>query len=395
MKKIIYILILTCIPSYVLAQNAIDKILMSVSENNLELKSSEADIQGQTYSLKATNNLNDPNVDLDYTFGGKGIGNKWDITVTQAFDWPGLYSSRSKGNKARISALSYLHMMKRMEILLQAKQICIDIININKQIEMQQKVYDNIDNLYQLYQKGFEHGEINILDINKLKIERVNTNQVLTELFMQRKVVTESLKALNGNVPLNENVLSALKDYPSAEIKSLSYYSDPVSNEDPEINYGSKSVEADKIDIKNSKLGWFPSFSVGYKHSNETGISFDGFVVGVSIPLFSNRNKVKAAEAAYLSKSLMQQNLQVSKSTKINAQYSALLILNKQINDYEGALNDTHNFDLLYKALKGGQISLLEYLVESKYFLDAQKNLLSIEYSFNQQLAELEKYSLE
>lgn len=90
----------------------------------------------------------------------------------------------------------------------------------------------------------------------------------------------------------------------------------------------------------------------------------------------------------------MQQNLQVSKSTKINAQYSALLILNKQINDYEGALNDTHNFDLLYKALKGGQISLLEYLVESKYFLDAQKNLLSIEYSFNQQLAELEKYSL-
>lgn len=394
MKKIIYILVLACVPSFISAQNAIDKILASVSENNLELKASEADLQSQTYSIKSLNNLNDPNIDLDYTFGGKDIGNKWDITVTQDFDWPGLYASRSKGNKARISALSYLTMMKRMEILLQAKQVCIDLVNINKQIVLQQKVYENIDNLYQLYQKGYQHGEINILDINKLKIERINTNQVLTELLVQKKVVLESLKALNGNIPVDESVLSSLTDYPVAEIKSLSYYSEPISTVDPEINYGSKSVEADKIDIKSSKLGWFPSFSVGYKHSNETGISFDGFVVGVSIPLFSNRNKVKAAEAAYLSKSLMQQNLHISKSTKINAQYSSLLILDKQINDYNGALNDTQNFDLLYKALKGGQISLLEYLVESKYFLDAQKNLLSIEYSFNQQLAELEKYSL-
>lgn len=394
MKKIIYILILACIPVCVSAQNAIDKILASVSENNLELKASEMDMESQSYSLKALNNLNDPNVSFDYTFGGKNVGNKWDITVSQDFDWPGLYSSRSKGNKTRISALSYLHLMKRMEILLQAKQICIDIININKQIDMQQKVYNNIDSLYKLYQKGYEHGEISILDINKLKIERVNTNQILDELFAQRKVVSESLKALNGNVPVDENILSSLREYPVTQIRPLTYYLNPLSNEDPEINYGLKSVEADKIDVHNTKLGWFPSFSLGYKHSNETGVPFDGFVVGVSIPLFSNRNKVKAAEAAYISKSLMQQNLQVSKSTNINARYSMLLTLYKQISNYKEAMDNTQNFDLLHKALQGGQISLLEYLVESRYFLDALKTLLSIEYSFNQQLAELEKYSI-
>ena len=49
---------------------------------------------------------------------------------------------------------------------------------------------------------------------------------------------------------------------------------------------------------------------------------------------------------------------------------------------------------MLEKALSGGQISLLNYLLELRYFLEAQQTLLDLEFEYNSILAKLNKYSL-
>ena len=45
-------------------------------------------------------------------------------------------------------------------------------------------------------------------------------------------------------------------------------------------------------------------------------------------------------------------------------------------------------------ALTEGQISILDYLGEMAYFLEARQDYLDLQYRYNQALAELNKYTL-
>ncbi|MEG1915516.1 MAG: TolC family protein [Muribaculaceae bacterium] len=393
MKKYIISLIASTFVITGYANNSIDDIIGEVAINNLELKASEANTLSEGLSIKATNNLKDPTIDMEYLFGNKGLGNKLAIGVSQSFDWPGIYGVRSNLNKSRINALSYIYKMKRLEILLQAKHICIDIINVNKQIAVQNEIHENVTKLFNEYNKGFNHGEISILDINKLKIELLASTQKLNDYTTQLKVLTESLRAINGNVEITSSFTN-LSNYPLENLKSIDSYIQNIQVNDPEMNYYLTSIDANKAEIKASKMGWFPGISVGYKYSNELGDKFNGFTFGINIPLFSNRHKVNAAKAKYVADNYSKQNIVVSKEIKAKSEYNQLLSLNSQINAYKSILNGSDNIDALNKALNGGQITLLNYLMELRYFIEAKSKLLEMEYTFNQTLANIDRYSL-
>ena len=121
--KILALVIIFASYNSISADN-IGDILGNISSNNLELKSAEEELKVNSAEIKSNNNLGETDVDFEYLFGEKSLGNRWAIGVSQAFDWPGLYNARSKANKSQISALSYLLMQKKLDILFQAKEIC-------------------------------------------------------------------------------------------------------------------------------------------------------------------------------------------------------------------------------------------------------------------------------
>jgi outer membrane protein TolC len=57
-------------------------------------------------------------------------------------------------------------------------------------------------------------------------------------------------------------------------------------------------------------------------------------------------------------------------------------------------LESGNNEKMLQKALEGGQISLLDYLLELRYFLEAQQTLLDLEFEYNTLMTDLNKYQL-
>ena len=68
--------------------------------------------------------------------------------------------------------------------------------------------------------------------------------------------------------------------------------------------------------------------------------------------------------------------------------------LEEMIESYSSFVEDPANFEILKKALDLGQLTLLEYLTEVKYFLDANYSLLDMKYDYQTKLLELTKYSL-
>ena len=81
-------------------------------------------------------------------------------------------------------------------------------------------------------------------------------------------------------------------------------------------------------------------------------------------------------------------------NSAIKNDYAQAVYLRSQIYSYNSVLTDSSNIEMLEKALSGGQISLLNYLLELRYFLEAQQTLLDLEFEYNSILAKLNKYSL-
>ena len=59
---------------------------------------------------------------------------------------------------------------------------------------------------------------------------------------------------------------------------------------------------------------------------------------------------------------------------------------------YESALKNDNSVELLKKSLEGGQISLLDYLGEMDYYMQAERDYLDVQYRYHQTLANLNKY---
>lgn len=390
--------IITAIFALFLAQNisadTFKDILSEINSNNYELRSIESEYNAAAEDIKSTNYLGATNIDFEYHFGDKNVGNKYGFGISQSIDWPGLYYSRNKAINAQVSALEYVAQNKQLELLKSAQDICLEIVNLNKQIILKSKIEEDMSKIKALYIKGFEHGEISILDINKLKIELLNVKQAKNSLIRQRASLIENLKALNGEKSIENSRILSLSEYPKFEILPLQEYISTLESADPEYKYYSSMAEANKRNVSVAQRQWYPSFNIGYKHFNELGVKFNGIFAGISIPIFSNRNKVTSAKATQIANSFSEQTMIISKNAKISASYVQIQSLQEQIKGYKEALEDGSNIRVLKKALEGGQISLLEYLTELKYFIEAETNLLDLEFEYNSILADLNKYKL-
>ena len=270
MKHSIFLSIIACAASLsVAAQGSISDVVASVEQNNARLKAARARVSSDSIALRASNNLEDPRVAFEYNFGSKNVGDKWAIGVSQGFEWPSIYSERSRANNHRIDALSAAERAERADVILNTRLICLDLIYTNRQIEAQDLILKNVDELYNLYNKAFEHGEASIIDINKIKIERIAAVQALDELKSKRNSLKEQLAGLNGNKSIDGVNLDLLDDYPADELAAIDVYRNQYATNNPQAEYFTHIDNSTRSDVKVARMGWLPKLELGYKYTNE------------------------------------------------------------------------------------------------------------------------------
>ena len=393
MKHSIFLSIIACAASLsVAAQGSISDVVASVEQNNARLKAARARVSSDSIALRASNNLEDPRFAFEYNFGSKNVGDKWAIGVSQGFEWPSIYSERSRANNHRIDALSAAERAERADLILNTRLICLNLIYTNRRIDAQDLILKNVDELFSLYNKAFEHGEASIIDINKIKIERIATLQALNELKSQRNSLKEQLIGLNGNKPIEGVSLDALLDYPAEELAAIDAYRSLYATNNPQAEYFNYIDNSARSNMKVARMGWLPKLELGYKYTNELGDGFNGVTVGASIPLFSNKRKVAAAKAEAITNELNRTTYQSDVEALLKAEYAQAVALKSQIAQYGDVIADNSNFTMLRKALDGGQITLLNYLLELRYFLDAKNKYLDLEHSYHATIASLSRY---
>ena len=409
-------LILTLTVSLVLAfpsvgqdrSSAIDAILRQVETNNKQLQAQTQQTAALKAEYKTTNNLPDPTLsyahlwdsdDKDITVG--------ELVIAQSFDFPSLYVARARLNKFRGQSLDWQSVALRQDILLQAQQVCLDIIYLSRLQQLLDERLRNAEELADMYQRRLATGDAGSLETNKVNLELLNTR---TEARLNRTALSNKLKeltALNGSQSLVPGRPFAdgpaepsaanlgLTDYPAVPLpEDFAPLVDELLASDPALlSLQSERAAADK-QVSVSRQGWLPQLEVGYRRNTETRHPLNGVVVGFSFPLFQNQGKVKVARAQAQSLDFQQDNARLQASSTLWQLYDEATQLNKAIKEYTATFERQQDLSLLRQALEGGELSMIEYFVEVSVVYQSQANLLQLENQYQKVMAQIYKSRL-
>lgn len=368
----------------------ISAVLKSVEQNNMELKALLKGNEAADIENKSQNTLEDLSIEYSPFLQSEtsGIASS-ELVITQGFDFPTLYGARKKAGQLQRNVLDMQYQTARRDILVNAKKLCLDIINYNKQKQLLQERRKNADELLAMFELKFKNGDATSLELNKIKLDRMNLETELVQADTKHANAMQQLQALNGGLPIEVN----MTEYPQAPADDeVTMYEKAVAT-DWTVRTAQASVLAAEQDVKVNKQSWIPKFEIGYRRNTEGDNASNGFLIGGSIPLFSSKNKVKIAKARQTEAVMQHAN------ARINAENSARTMINqmKQLKASADAYDVPlmrQTLKLLRTAVENGEISVTEYYVEADNIYKNMITYMDIERQYQDALTEIYKNEL-
>lgn len=368
------------------SMESIDSVLAAVERNNLELRALQQNNEASRLEIQSQNNLQqDLSVSYSpfFTRGYDGVSSS-ELVVSMGFDFPSQYVSRGKSGKLQNQALDMQYALQRRDILLQAQLLCLDLVRLNQEKELLDTRMANADELLALMEKRFAEGGANIIEVNKVKMERMNVRTLAAQNEAARQNALQSLRAMNGNIPVE--LLAA--EYPAAsDIVDYDEFYAEVMATDAGILSAEASVDAAAQEIKVNRQNWLPKFEVGYRRNTAMTEASHGFLVGASLPIFSSRNKTKIAEARHTAAQSELENARLQAETQLQSRYNELQQIRSAVQTYDVPLMHS-TLDALKSAVLAGQMSVIDYYVEADNVYGNLSTYLSLENQYRKLLAE-------
>ena len=368
------------------SMESIDSVLAAVERNNLELRALQQNNEASRLEIQSQNNLQqDLSVSYSpfFTRGYDGVSSS-ELVVSMGFDFPSQYVSRGKSGKLQTQALDMQYALQRRDILLQAQLLCLDLVRLNQEKELLDTRMANADELLALMEKRFAEGGANVIEVNKVKMERMNVRTLAAQNEAARQNALQSLRAMNGNIPVE--LLAA--EYPAvSDIVDYDEFYAEVMATDAGILSAEASVDAAAQEIKVNRQNWLPKFEVGYRRNTAMTEASHGFLVGASLPLFSSRNKTKIAEARHTAAQSELENARLQAETQLQSRYNELQQIRSAVQTYDVPLMHS-TLDALKSAVLAGQMSVIDYYVEADNVYGNLSTYLSLENQYRKLLAE-------
>ena len=376
-----------------LAQTSeIESVLQEVEQNNKELKAMASYIESQRLELKSTNNLPDPQFGTYILpFGEHSAGNYTEFEISQTIEFPSVYGARRNLIDNQSKQLDLEYKTKRQEVLKQAKSYCLYLIYLNKQLDIEISRVAQAKQVYEQANELYKKEQIGILEINKAKVVWMQEQFKVQQIESDKKNISLLLANLNGG---NE-VTFSLNNYPSAlELAAKdSLWEDKLSN-DPELVKLKQQESVAFQSLKVAKNKTLPNLTAGFNSQGVSGERFSGVYAGISIPLWSNRNKVKAAQSRVDYQESVTSSMTMQASTSFEKQYNDYQIMLTKFQEYEFTLSGLNSDKLLLQAYQSGEISFMEYYTELQFYRQAYDAMLDMQYQLYLSQTTLLKYQL-
>ncbi len=372
-------------------QSDIEAIIASVEANNTLLKAARSGNAAIIAETKAENTVGETSVEYS-PFFRKGAGGvvSSELIVSQEFDFPTIYRARGKSVSLRQNALDHEYAVLRRDVLLETQKLYYDLLMVTGKRRILNERLSAADSLLSICEKRMKAGEATILEYNKVSIDRMT---VMAETAANDGE-TERIRLEMERLGLAPEVLKKL-----SISQDRSYWDDipqpapyDLQDKGADISCAEATLQLAEQDVRISQMEWLPKLTVGYRRNTEyEEPAVNGFMIGVSMPLFSNSKKVSAAR---MRKNAAEQQLESTRYQAENRRRSLQAeasSLEKQLAVYDVPIVHrpltTH-----LQAVNAGEVTIAAYYNEADNVYSKLQDRLRIENNYNKIIAELSIY---
>jgi len=382
MKKVYYICLLTCLGFMAQAQSNIEQILQSIKQNNVTLNALRESAAAEKIGNKTGLTPSNPEVELGYLWGSPAdIGARKDLSITQEFDFPTAYRYKSQLSKGMNRQVDIVLRQQEREILSEARGYCVELIYRNRLNDELAKRKMYAEKLATSYESLFEKGEINIIEYNKTKLNRLKIEKDLELNKVDIATLEAELKRMNNEQPLPASA-DRYEEYLLP--KDFKEWSAEAKANNPMLLAASQEVELSRKQEQLTKAMNLPKITTGYVSERIQGTTQQGIMLGMSIPLWENKNTLRHRKAQTITMQSIQHDTEQQYNITLRTQYDKANKLSAMLEDYKQILHTSNNEALLDKAFEQGQLSLINYLLELSEYYDTVERYLETERDYHQ-----------
>ena len=367
-------------------------ILAQVEANNTTLRALRGEAQAEKAEARTGLTPSDPEVEMAYlweTVAPEG-GHRIDFSASQSFDFPTVYYWRKKISNGECVAADYRYAIGKKRIMLEARQICIDLVYRNALKTELDKCLANAKVISDSWQRKFDEGGAGTLDLNKAKMALLSASRAARTNEIERQALMAELSRLNGGQAIGFDFSEFADPFIPDDFES--WYDEAVTRSS-ELLAVENDLNTARSGVRLAVSGWLPKLSIGYMSESVSGSTFQGIKGGISVPLWENSGKVRAAKARRDAAEEKVKDEYGQYRSSLKAKYDKALSLIALRSEYRKTLQGLNPGDMLYEALEGGEIAIEEYTYGMEVWYDALQDVLECERDCHSLIAEIESFA--
>ena len=365
-------------------------VRMAVETNNKELQVLRENLQVQQLENKEGNALPNPEVEFGYQWGvNDGQGDKKDLSVSQELEWATILGKKRSVSSAKNAINQLQYETERRKVMLQTDLLIIDLVYNKIMTDESQKRWTIAQQLEEAYQKMMERGEATSLDYNKARLNLLKETATMQNLSVEREKLESQLKLLNGGNAID----FSFDQYPFEEVtESFDSLWSRVEQTHPRLLMAEQSRQLSQKEYSAARAEMAPNLKLGYAGEWTKEENYQGLSVGLALPLWANRNKVKTMKANQQVVALQNETLKESMQIELKSLYAKMQSQKNLLQQYQSVASDYQGLELSEKAMKAGKITLLEYLMEQNTYLEMVEAYRAVEREYWKSVVGVEWY---
>lgn len=349
-------------------------VLQLIEEHNTTLLALRRAAEAEKAAGRAELTLPDPEVEFAYLWGSPAeIGGRKNFNATQSFDIATISGARRRAAAETDELAERQYRIGRMEILQNAYSLCLDAIYYNALLAELATREANSRGIAEAQKRRLDAGDATQLEHHAALLDLAAVEAEQKRCETERQAALDALALLNGGEPVRLDAAV----FPAVEVpKDFDTWYAEAELRHPALAYARQAVEASKRQLAVAKAARLPEFSLGFSGEYVAGQRYQGVSVGLSIPLWAGRGKVRQARAEMQAAEAREQDACNRFYGELHNLFRKQQGLRATADIYDAALKATDDTQLLKKSLDAGEISVVDYLQAVRLYYDAVRQRL-------------------
>lgn len=358
--------------------NDIDSLAGAIASHSPKVRTAALDLRAEGQRTLAENALPDPVVEFEHLWGGGET--RLTASVSQEVSLPGVYSAR------RATAAAYDTLARatvRAAWLETRQEACEALLRAawcRERMLLAEREMAWLDTLGASGERAYRGGQINILDFNKLRIERLRRQAELEQMQAEWLGAIDEVCSLAPDLDVHSAVVAVtlpdMSPLPPLDTVLASTRRDPAA--------AALMAEKGVLQARGRQIGRerLPQMSLSYIFNREEGVNYNGFNIGMSLPLWRRSAERKALALEQEALDCRLEALPRGQAHTLEGDYDSALQLQRYISLYRPLVEDPEVARVLDVAMEARSITLLDYLQERAWLTDASLELIDLRYRY-------------